>query len=33
MKKNKQKQKLKEFIELLKSNDKKLEEFIKKVDN
>lgn len=33
MTKNKQKQKLKEFIELLKSNDKKLEEFIKKVDN
>lgn len=33
MTKNKQKQKLKEFIGLLKSNDKKLEEFIKKVDN
>lgn len=33
MTKNKQKLKLKKFIELLKSNDKKLEEFIKKVDN
>lgn len=30
---NKQKQKLKEFIELLKSDKKKLNEFIKRVDN
>lgn len=33
MTKNKQKLKLKKFIELLQSNNKKLEEFIKKVDN
>lgn len=33
MTKNKQKLKLKRFIELLQSNNKKLEEFIKKVDN
>ena len=30
---NKKKQKLKEFIELLKSDKKKLNEFIKRVDN
>lgn len=33
MTKNKQKLALKKFIELLQSNNKKLEEFIKKVDN